>query len=122
MSSKVFEIHVTTALHRALKYMLKMKEIIVARAQMSTSLTIAASFLDRAETLIELVEIHDCNCVGGFGRGQHENDGALKHSNEYAVLFARWYFLMKKYSPTMENIEKKEVDEAKEYFKLEDVR
>lgn len=121
MSSLKYDIHVTTVLHRALKYMLKAKEVIEAQVRMSTSFAIAASYFDRAEAFVELIEMHDCGCVGGFSRGQHESDGALKHSNEYNTIFARWYFLMKKYSATMEKIEKKEVDEAKEYFKTREV-
>lgn len=113
MSSLKYDIHVTTILHKALEALLQVKQWLSVGLKTTGS---ALMHLHRAEALIELVEIHDCSSSGGFGRGQRGNDGKLKYSDEYSEIFARWYFLMEKYSPSIANAEEKEVSEAKEYF------
>ena len=51
-----------------------------------------------AEALLELVEVHDCGSVGGFGKGQRGSYvSPMKYGVKYHSLYARWLFLAEKY-------------------------
>ncbi len=52
------------------------------------SLESATAHLHRAETLIELLEVHDCGSVGGFDKGQRYPNGDV---------FKRFNWLLRKH-------------------------
>lgn len=47
----------------------------------------AVSYYDKAESLIEILEVHDCKSVGGFDIGQPHPEN----------IFDRWDWLFRKY-------------------------
>lgn len=59
---------------------------------------ITNSHFVRATQLIELVEVYDCESVGGFGKGQLINnaEGSM-YMDIYHPLFARFLWLYEKY-------------------------
>lgn len=60
-----------------------------------------------AESLIALVEVHDCRSIGGFSKGQREsNISPMKYESEYHALYARWMFLADKYGYNEDDVDR----------------
>jgi len=57
-----------------------------------------AKYADKAEALIEVVEVYDCGSIGGFGKGQRNDKGILVYSDIYEEIYARWLWLAEKYN------------------------
>lgn len=67
----------------------------------------ANDYQNRAESLIELLEVFDCGSLGGFDDGQEEQD-----------LFGRFIWLLNKYNSKKDlNQEDGDFEEIEKYFK-----
>lgn len=67
--------------------------------------------INRAEALIELVEVFDCGSVGGFGKGQPQ---------QRQNLFERWLWLRDKYVAAKHRPGMAELTRIKRFFQQED--
>jgi len=66
----------------------------------SRNFDIAHSHMQTAESIISIIEVHDCGSIGGFGEGQQldGNEGGCMYSDKYDTRFARLIWLYKKYT------------------------